>query len=225
MTEEYGNDINKRLDTIEKKLNSILWFIRHGARDELAIIRYATSCILLNLYKIQKVNDYNFAVLNSGLRKEKTKEQKENTSIPLKERKENKKEKKLSKVERCEVIEFENFSLKAVDYQALVNEYGVEVVTRGAVLLDGKIKRRGKPLKDNYRALKEWAINQAMKERVNKQRTAIIQAGQQFDIDSITDRTMALKYIDSVPEYYRNIDKGVQMLIDKFELKKEKNNE
>lgn len=206
---------------MEKRLNSILWFIRHGMRDELAIIRYATSCILLNLYKTQKVNDYNFAVLNSSLRKENA--QKKNTPTPLKERKENKKEKKLSKVERCEVIEFENFSLKSVDYQALVNEYGVELVTRGAVILDGKIKRRGKPLKDNYRALKEWAIHQAMKERINKQRTAIIQAGQQFDIESITDRTMALKYIDTIPEYYRNIDKGVQMLIEKFNLQKDGN--
>lgn len=208
----------ERLDSIERKLSAILWFSKHGVRDELNIIRYLISCILLNLYKTQQVNDYNFAIINSLLRKEQNKEKKENPLSSPKGRKENKKEKKLCK--RCDTIEFEKFSLKATDYQALVNEYGVEVVTRGAVILDGYLKPTGRTLKDNYKKLKEWAISLAMKERINKQRTAIIMAGKSFDINSIEDRSTALKYIDSIPEYRRNIDKNVQTLIEKFELNK-----
>ena len=172
------------------------------------------SSILSSLYRIQQANDYNFKVL-MGQAKEKKKEQKENPLTP-KERKEIRKEKK--RLLEVNIIAFEKFSVTIEQYDALVKEYGVEVVTEACVLLDGYLRTNNSNLKDSYKKLKEWAIHQAMKNRLNSLRSSIVQATTDIDYMDIKDSATALKYINSVPQHRRNIDSKVKYLITKFGL-------
>lgn len=183
---------------------------------ELLINRYMASCVLSNLYKMQEVMNYNFSVLNSTLKE--NKQEKKESSHTLKERKEIKKEKKIL---QGGIIQFEKFSITNKQYEALVREYGIEIVTESCVLLDGYLKTTNRPLKDNFKKLKEWAISLSMKRRLNDLRTSIVMAGNTFDYKTIEDKKDALSYINSIPEYKRNIDKGVKYLVEKFELNKE----
>ena len=91
---------------------------------ELLTNRYLLNVILTNLYKMQRVMANNFSVIESDLRKEKKNEKKEK-SHTLKERKV-KKEKK--RIEKESIIEFEKFSITSEQHEALVNEYGVDIV-------------------------------------------------------------------------------------------------
>jgi hypothetical protein len=192
-----------------------------GAMDiarELLINRYMLSSILTSLYRINASNNYNFGIIKSlldGGAKEKNKEKKESPPTP-KERKENKKEKK--RLLEIDIIQFEKFSITHTQYEALVREYGVEIVTEACVLLDGYLKEKNRNLKDSYKKLKEWAIHLVLKDRMSSLRTDIMVASTNLDYTKINDKVQALKYINSVPEHRRNIDNGVKYLIEKFKL-------
>lgn len=198
------------MSKLENKLGSV------DLVKELLINRYLLSSILSSLYRIQQANDYNFKVL-MGQAKEKKNEKKENPLTP-KERKEIRKEKK--RVLELNIIRFEKFAITVEQYDALVKEYGVEIVTEACVLLDGYLRNTNRDLKDSYKKLKEWAIHQAMKNRINEIRTDIMQATS-ISYKDIEDKTTALKYIKSVPSHRRNIDSGVKYLIAKFNLAEE----
>lgn len=183
---------------------------------ELLVNRYMLSCVLSNLYKMQEIMNYNFSVMNGKIRKEQNNEKKENPQTP-KERKENKKEKKLL---QGGIVDFEKFSITDKQYKALVREYGIEIVTESCMLLDGYLKTTNRSLKDNFKKLKGWAISLSMKRRLNNMRNSMLMSKNSLDYKAIEEKKDALSYINSVPDYRRNIDKGVKYLVEKFELDK-----
>ena len=174
---------------------------------ELLVNRYLLSAVLSNLYKLDTMvgNKLN------QIAKEKKNEKKISSTPP--KRKVRKKEK-----EDAQAIYFERFSILPEQYQALIEEYGVEITTEACVMLDGYLKTTNTNLKDNFKKLKEWAIHLVMKERLSNLRADIMEASNDFNVEQIEDKVTALKYINSVPRYKRNIDKGVKYLVDKFKL-------
>jgi hypothetical protein len=194
---------------------------RMDVAKELLTIRYLLSVILSNLYRMNSCSIDNFENLFDLLqpRVEKTTEKKTEKKVPLAspQRKEIRKEKKRVKV--VEQIQFEKFSIKATQYEALVKEYGVDIVTEACVLLDGYLIQTNRDIKDSYKKLKEWAIHQVTKKRLNDIRRDINIITTEVDYESIEDDITARKYIASVPNHRRNIDPAVKYLVNKFNIK------
>lgn len=186
---------------------------------ELLTNRYLLNVILTNLYKMQRVMANNFSVIESDLRKEKKNEKKEK-SHTLKERKV-KKEKK--RIEKESIIEFEKFSITSEQYEALVNEYGVDIVNEACVLLDGWFKEYNRDIKDNFKKLKQWAVHQVMKKRLRDVMADVVRITSHYDYKEIEDIAVARRYIANVPSHLRNLDYGVKYLVEKFKLGENEN--
>ena len=118
----------------------------------------------------------------------------------------------------ADTIEFNNFTLSNKQYQALLNEYGAEVVSNACVILDKYIQTSGKNIKQPYKKLKEWAINLAMKEKLSDYSSTICQAITAIDYHDIDNIENARKYIQGTPVYLRNIDEGCKYLKERFNL-------
>lgn len=169
---------------------------------ELLINRYLLNTVISNLYRINRCMVENFEYLLKHI------------DCPKKGKPIKKKE-----IARSERVQFEKFSITNEQYNALVNEYGVEVVTEACVILDGYLKTKSRDLKDNYKKLKQWAIHIAMKNRLSDVRQDIEQITSSIDVRDIGDVVTARKYINSVPSHIRNVDNDVKYLIDKFNIR------
>lgn len=187
---------------------------------ELMANRYLLNAIIASLYRIQLQFDHNFTLLYEGMKKKGwiRKEEKKERSKERIKRKELPKEKVLTTEGR---IEFEKFSLTGSQYQALITEYGVDIVTEACILMDGYLRNTLKRPKDTYKKLKSWAIHLAMKNRLNDIRRDIEVISTEIDPNTIEDRDTAMKYIANVPSHIRNIDPGVRALTEKFNLSPE----
>lgn len=174
---------------------------------ELASNRYLLNVILSNLYRIQHTMNTNIAILKQEQRKTETEK------VQPKEK--DKKKKELRILNR---INFERFSIKAEQHDALIREYGIDVVNEACMLLDGWLKTHPTKLKDNYKKLKQWAIHQVVKKRLSDISSDIVKASTTIDYKSIEDVIQAKKYIASVPSHIRNVDYGVKYLIEKFNI-------
>lgn len=187
---------------------------------ELLINRYMLSVILSNLFamdkKIAYFLDQDIKQRRQEIKQEK-KEEKESNKVKEKRKEINKEKKKAF----TETIQFERFSITSEQYQALVNEYGVEVTTDACVFLDGYLKETGLQVKDYYRKLKQWAIHLVMRDRLSSIRRDIQKITQDIDYKTIEDKDTARKYIISVPDHMRNIDPAVKYLVEKFDIKGE----
>lgn len=166
---------------------------------ELLVNRYMLSVILSNQYNLIEALQARERAYNKLLDK--------TTVSKLK------KEKHI-----VDTIEFNNFVLPSKQYQALLNEYGAEVVTNACVILDKYIQTSGVVLKQPYKKLKEWAINLAMREKLSDYTSTITQAITSMDYRVIEDKDMAIKYIAGTPIHMRNIDEGCKYLKEKFNL-------
>lgn len=190
---------------------------------ELLANRYMLNALLSSLYRIQLQLDNNFRILakEKGLMGKRTKKE-ERT------KEENKKEKGLTKKKMLlsgGTIEFERFSLTARQHQALVKEYGADIVTEACILLDGYLRGRVKRPKDCYKKLKEWAIHLVMKDRLSDVRKDLSVIKTEVDYKAIEDKQTALRYIATVPSHIRNIEPGVKYLTEKFKLGEESEEE
>lgn len=174
---------------------------------ELASNRYLLNVILSNLYRMQHTLNTNIAILKQEKRKTETEK------VLPKEK--DKKKKELRVLNR---INFERFSIKSEQHDALIREYGIDVVNEACMLLDGWLKTHPTKLKDNYKKLKQWAIHQVVKKRLSDISSDIVKASSTIDYKSIEDVIQAKKYIASVPSHIRNVDYGVKYLIDKFNI-------
>lgn len=119
-----------------------------------------------------------------------------------------------------DTIEFQYFSITNKQYQALINEYGVEVVTNACVILDKYLRDLGRPLKDPYQKLKQWAVNLAMKERLSEYTSEITKQVTNMDYKLIDNETTARQYIAGIPFYLRTVDEGCKYLTERFNLYK-----
>lgn len=184
---------------------------------ELLANRYMLNALLSSLYRIQLQFDHNFSIIYNAM--------KEKGLIREEEKKERSKERIIrreltkEKVMLTEgLVEFEKFSLTGRQYQALIREYGADVVNDACILLDGYLRERLTKPKDCYRKLKDWAIHLVMKERLRDIRRDITVIKNEIDYKTIEDKATAIKYIASVPSHIRNIDPATKYLVEKFNI-------
>lgn len=163
---------------------------------ELLVNRYMLSVLLTNIFNLIELLETKERTLKKLLPKEE-----QRLIKPIKD-----------------TIEFNNFTLSNKQYQALLNEYGAEVVSNACVILDKYIQSSGKNIKQPYKKLKEWAINLAMREKLSDYNSTICQAITAIDYQDIDTIENARKYIQGTPVYMRNIDEGCKYLKGKFNL-------
>ena len=163
---------------------------------ELLVNRYMLTVLLTNVFNLIDLLETKERTLRKLLPKEE-----QNSIKPIED-----------------TIEFNNFTLSNKQYQALLNEYGAEVVTNACVILDKYIQTSGKNIKQPYKKLKEWAINLAMRDKLSDYNSTICQAITNIDYHDIDTIENARKYIQGTPVYLRNIDEGCKYLKEKFNL-------
>lgn len=187
---------------------------------ELLANRYLLNALLSSLYRVQLQFDHNFSIIYNSLKEKGLIREEEKKKVIQKRTR--KREITKEKIELTEgTIEFEKFSLTGRQYNALVKEYGSDVVNEACILLDGYLKQRLKKPKDCYKKLKDWAIHLVLKDRLVNVRKDLSVINREVDYKTIEDKPTALKYIASVPSHIRNIDPGVKYLVEKFEIKEE----
>lgn len=167
--------------------------------QELLVNRYMLSVLLINTFNLIELL-----------------QAKERSTLALLDSKTKSKLKK--QVEIKPEIEFNNFKVTVQQYEALVREYGAEVVSNACVILDKYIQTSGKQVLKPYQKLKDWAINLAMKEKLSDYTSTITQAVKNVDYKLIEDKATAIQYIKGIPIYLRNIDEGCNYLKEKFKL-------
>lgn len=190
---------------------------------ELLANRYMLNVILSTLYKLAiSIDDFLEVAKQKekGLIGKRTKKEERTKEEIKKEKGLTKKKSVLNKTR----IEFEKFSLTARQHQALVREYGADVVSEACIMLDGYLRNRLTRPKDCYKKLKDWAIHLVMKERLRDIRRDINNINREIDYKAIEDKTTALRYIASVPSHVRNINPAVKYLVEKFNIDMEVDN-
>lgn len=166
---------------------------------ELLVNRYMLSVILCNLYTLIDAVQSKERMMSSLIDKKKQREV-------------------LKRQKQLDIIEFEHFAITNTQYRLLLDEYGAEVVTNACVILDKFIQNLGRPLKNPYKKLKEWAINLSMKDKLSEYTSTITQAITAVDYKTIEDEAMARQYIAGTPVYLRSVDEGCKYLMEKFNL-------
>lgn len=166
---------------------------------ELLVNRYMLSVILTNLYTLID------AVQSKDRTLSKLIDKKTYNSI-------------VKQQQEINTIEFGYFTITDKQYRILVGEYGLEVVSNACVILDKYIQNLGRPLKNPYKKLREWAINLSMKERLSEYTSTITQAITSVNYEQIEDINMARQYIAGVPSHLRTLDEGCKYLKEKFNI-------
>ena len=191
---------------------------------ELLANRYLLSVLLTNVLATQTMMAEIISEFKKEERKKETKEKVSHTL--LKERKEKKKEERTSavRVKRQTVgeIEFNSFTLSSNKFEALLREYDHDVVTDACVVLDKLIAINGKSYKDIPRKLEELCKQLSKRERLIETLDATARGLREVDVELIDNEVDAKKYIFATPKYLRNVDKGCQYLVAKFNLDIEK---
>ena len=164
--------------------------------NELLVNRYMLTVLLTNVFNLIDLLETKERTLKKLLPKEEQKLIK-----PIKD-----------------TIEFNNFKLSNKQYQALLNEYGAEVVSNACVILDKYIETSGKTLQRPDKKLKEWAINLAMKEKLSDHLADMTKVITNIDYRDIDTIELARSYIKGIPVYLRTVDEGCIYLKEKFNL-------
>ena len=145
-----------------------------------------------------------------------------------KERKENRKEKgshtllkekKKEKKERdSSSIEFEFFKVSCKSFNALVNQYGYDIVIDACSMLDKMCGTSGKSWKRPAVKLREICESYKTRETLSSKVNSLAKTIRKIDIKNIETKEDAFKYIFSVPSYLRNVDKNCIELAKRFEI-------
>lgn len=132
------------------------------------------------------------------------------------------KEKKKEKKERdTSSIEFEFFKVSSKSFQALINEYGYDIVVDACSMLDKICGTSGKSWKRPAVKLREICESYKTREAISSRVNRLAKTIRKINVDNIETKEDAIKYIYSVPEYMRNVDKDCIKLRNKFNLEKE----
>ena len=198
---------------------------------EVKAMRYLQSVIMGNLISlgdylvdIQKENTRRLNRLEQLVQrkeKEERKEEKEqekvsHTLLKEKEKKEKKEEREKKLSAFPEKLEFQFFSLSSKKYNALVREYGADVVNDSCVILDKLIGLSGRSYSKVDAKLEEICINLAMRDSLTEKLSYSANTIRKVEyrlIDNIED---ARKYYLSTPSYLRRVDKGCVYLVSKY---------
>lgn len=145
-----------------------------------------------------------------------------------KERKENRKEKgshtllkekKKEKKERdTSSIEFEFFKVSSKSFNALVNQYGYDIVIDACSMLDKICGTSGKSWKRPAVKLREICESYKTREAISSKVNRLAKTIRKVDISTIETREDAIKYIFSTPAYIRNVDKNCVELAKRFNI-------
>lgn len=187
---------------------------------ELLANRYLLSVLLTNVLAIETMVS---EVIANSKKEERKNEKKEKVSHTLlKERKEKKKEERTSalreKSKAIGSIEFNSFTLSSNKFEALLREYDHDVVTDACVVLDKLIAINGKSYKDIPRKLEELCKQLSKREKLIETLDVSARQLREVPVEQIEDEVTAKKYIFATPRYLRNVDKGCQYLVKKFNI-------
>lgn len=115
-------------------------------------------------------------------------------------------------------IKFDMFTLKPSQYNALIQEFGYDIMCRACAMLDDYIRDRGYiPYGNAIQALKKIMIIHALKEKLDSQKVGVV-TYKDVDTTAIETKQDAIAFINSVPPHVRNIDKSVQELLKRFDI-------
>lgn len=120
-----------------------------------------------------------------------------------------------------DAVRFDLFVLTPAQYNALVKEYGYDVVTRSCAMLDDFVRTEGyMPYGKPVLALKKAMVIHALKEKLDNSKVKIT-SYKDINPDLITTKPDAIAFIRSVPKHIRNINPDVRKLAEKFDIKEE----
>ena len=117
-------------------------------------------------------------------------------------------------------IYFDMFQLTKLQYDKLINDYGLDLTTKCCVALDDFIRDKGyvpygTPIKAIRRVIALNLIKEKFETKTYKEDIEVYEDIKYEDISNIDE---AKKYILSIPSYKRNITKEVIDLIDRFDI-------
>lgn len=119
-----------------------------------------------------------------------------------------------------DTVEFDRFSISSRFFNALVRQYGGEVVSYSCVQLDSYLKRTAKELSpEKIRSmLKDYAEMYTSKKKASDALADAINITLSMDYKLIDNEVTARQYIEGTPWYERDISEGCIYLKEKFNL-------
>lgn len=198
---------------------------------EVKAMRYLQSVIMSNLISLgdylvdlQRDNTRGLNRLEELLQRKEKEERKENkeqekvsqTLLKEKEKKEKKEEREKKLTLFPEKLEFQFFSLSSKKYNALVREYGADVVNDSCVILDKLIGLSGRSYKKVDAKLTEICINLAMRDSLTEKLSYTANTIRKVEYKLIDNLSDARKYYLATPSYLRRVDKGCVWLVSQF---------
>lgn len=117
-------------------------------------------------------------------------------------------------------IKFDLFALTERQYNALIKEYGYDIVCRACAMLDDYVRDKGYvPYKNPALALKKCMVIHAMKQKIEEQKVGFV-TFKDIDHTLIDNKADAISFINSVPKHIRNVDPSVRQLVERFNINK-----
>lgn len=119
-----------------------------------------------------------------------------------------------------DTIEFDRFKVSSRFFNALVRQYGAEVVSYSCVQLDTYLKRTAKEYSppEIRKRLKEYANMYTSKKKASDVLAEAINTTLSMDYKLIETEEVARQYIEGTPWYERDISEGCNYLKEKFNL-------
>lgn len=119
-----------------------------------------------------------------------------------------------------DTVEFDRFSVSSRFFNALVHQYGGEVVSYSCVQLDSYLKRTAKEYSppEIRKRLREYAEMYTNKKKASDALADAINTTLSMDYKLIDTPELARQYIEGTPWYERDISEGCKYLKEKFNL-------
>lgn len=119
-----------------------------------------------------------------------------------------------------DTVEFDKFKVSSRFFNALVHQYGGEVVSYSCVQLDSYLKRTAKEYspEEIRKRLKEYAEMYTNKKKASDTLAEAINVTLSMDYKLIDTPELARQYIEGTPWYERDISEGCKYLKEKFNL-------
>lgn len=120
-----------------------------------------------------------------------------------------------------DTIQFDKFVLSARYFNALVQKYGTEFVSKACILMDDYLKKNiDKQLSQTTinKRVKEYIIKLSANDKIENYLADAVKIATNLDYKLIDNETLARQYIAGIPSYMRTLDEGCNYLKEKFNL-------
>ena len=119
-----------------------------------------------------------------------------------------------------DTVEFDRFKVSSRFFNAMVHQYGAEVVSYSCVQLDSYLKRTAKDYSpaEIRKRLREYADIYTHKKKASDALADAINIAVSMDYKLIDSEEIARQYIEGTPWYERDISEGCKYLKDKFNI-------